>query len=599
MLSCRSPSILVLIALGGACNTPRIIPTRDAGPGASDAAARGLAPVVVPLPPALPAADAAACLRVTCTPAGGQYCGDIGDGCSGTLSCGDCPAGSSCGGGGVPHLCGQPADPACQPIACDQPGGRLCGRVGDGCGRPLECGDCPGGTACPASNVCAGGAASADGGAAAVCENLCKQQQSCPAGSQTTVSGTVYAPTRATFGAADPLYNAVVYVPNAPVAPFAPGVACEKCGRLSGAPLVAALTGPDGTFTLRNVPAGARIPLVVQIGRWRRQVTIPQVTPCQDNPLPAELTRLPRNRAEGDIPAMAIATGEWDSMECLLRKVGIDDAEFTLPTGPGRVHLWKYGGNDVGANTPNGDDLTASLPTMSKYDIVVLPCDSEEAKAAGRQQALEKYSAGGGRIFLTDFSFSWLQDGAASPFHTTLVWKAKTVPQGPDFTTTVDQSFPKGLAFARWLHVVGASPTLGQLPIHDPYHGWSNVEAVVPPTQRWLYTEAPPQPQPEGAPSVQHLTFNTPVGVPAEQQCGRVTFSQFHVAAEGKGVDDGAPPPHGRFPATCSNKPMTPQEKALEFMLFDASSCIQPDTEPPRIFQPPPPAPPPAPPLIP
>src|SRR3954453_541263 len=116
MLSCRSA--LVLLALGAACNSPRIVPAPDAGRSAADAAARGPAPVVAPLPPAGPAADAAACLRVTCTPAGGHYCGDIGDGCRGTLSCGDCPAGSSCGGDGVPHLCGQPADPACQPIPC-------------------------------------------------------------------------------------------------------------------------------------------------------------------------------------------------------------------------------------------------------------------------------------------------------------------------------------------------------------------------------------------------------------------------------------------------------------------------------------------------
>src|SRR6266542_2330825 len=34
--------------------------------------------------------------KVSCTSEAGTYCGQIGDGCGGTLDCGDCPSGQMC-----------------------------------------------------------------------------------------------------------------------------------------------------------------------------------------------------------------------------------------------------------------------------------------------------------------------------------------------------------------------------------------------------------------------------------------------------------------------------------------------------------------------
>src|SRR5580692_7531664 len=95
-------------------------------------------------------------------------------------------------------------------------------------------------------------------------------QVSCPNGGTTSISGTVYAP-----NGTDPLPNVLVYVPNSAVEPFTPGVACELAGETaSGSPLVSTTTRADGTFTLKNMPVRAEIPLVIQAGRWRRQLVI-------------------------------------------------------------------------------------------------------------------------------------------------------------------------------------------------------------------------------------------------------------------------------------------------------------------------------------
>ena len=426
----------------------------------------------------------------------------------------------------------------------------------------------------PQASNDAGTDRSSDPGVAA-CQNLCKRQMICPGGGDTTVSGIVHAPTPARLGTADPLYNVLVYVPNAPVAKFSPGVACQKCERASGSPLVSAITGPDGRFQLHNVPVGPNVPLVIQIGRWRRQVVIPTVAACADTALSDELTRLPRNQQEGDIPAIAVATGTYDPFDCTLRKIGIDEAEFTAPTGTGRVNLWSFGGHGVaGMTTPPADTLFNAPAELNKYDLLILPCNDNDNSDPIVQGNLADYANKGGRIFLTDLSNAWLHDGKA--FESAVTWLPFRSMLGNDFTASIDVTFPKGMAFSAWMSGVGAArPMAGLLPVHDPYGGGSLVQSVVAPTQRWLYANTR-----QGTSTVQTFTFNTPIGVPDAMQCGRVVFSQFHVASEAN-ANNGLTP--GTFPTSCDDKSMTPQEKSLEFMLFDLSSCIQPDTAVPVV----------------
>ena len=89
----------------------------------------------------------------------------------------------------------------------------------------------------------------------------------------------------------------------------------EEEPRPSGSPLVGTTSAVDGTFTLNNVPAGSNIPLVIQIGKWRRQVVLPEVKgkltgmafrlPADGGPRPAPGTAGRSGRIRAASPAGA------------------------------------------------------------------------------------------------------------------------------------------------------------------------------------------------------------------------------------------------------------------------------------------------------
>jgi hypothetical protein len=397
-------------------------------------------------------------------------------------------------------------------------------------------------------------------GSTGTCVNLECRQVTCPNGGTTSLSGTVYAPTPTQFGKADPIYNAIVYVPNADLKPFPKGVSCDKCGAVtSGSPIAVALSGSDGKFKITNVPTGDNVPLVFQVGRWRRKVVVPHVAECQDTPLDAESTRLPRDHTEGDIPLMAITTSYYDPTQCIMRKIGVADSEFTAPTGTGRIHLYQGGGMNLkNATLPQGNTLWGDATNPSKlkdYDIVALPCLSHPSDMTGRTNIVD-YTSSGGRVYITDLSVDVMSAGPA-PWPSVASWTSGFI---GTTTGTVDQTFPKGQALADWLQAIGATTSKGVIALDEVYSRFTATTQ-----QRWLYNPTNPL----------IFSYNTPLGADAGDQCGRAIYASFHVAT----------PTSGTFPDSCDTQPLTPQEKVLEFMLFDLAACVQTDGSVP---QPPP-----------
>jgi len=407
-----------------------------------------------------------------------------------------------------------------------------------------------------------------DGGdAKKACVGLECQQVDCAGGGDTTVTGKVYAPNGKLA-----LYNAIVYVPNAEVEPLTKGATCDKCGAVSGSPVVTALTDPTGSFELKNVPVGKDIPLVIQIGKWRRQVVLPEVKRCEENKLTdPELTRLPKKQSEGDIPRIALTSGGCDNLGCMLPKVGIDPSEFGNETdGPSKsVHVYSGSGGSGPSGTTAAQNFWNDSGKMKAYDMIILSCEcSEHLENKGGGQngaafgAMTDYLAAGGRIFTTDFMYSWYRYSPNAELKSATNMRGGA-PIGAS-PMIIDTSFPKGKALSDWLASAAGIPG-GSV---KPDVVFSNVISNDPAkSQQWAQSGSPSEPR--------VFSVNVPVGVPADQQCGKGVHIDAHIN-QGGGDSVGT-----SYPTSCA-APIKPAENLLAFFFFDLASCIQNEAEPPK-----------------
>jgi hypothetical protein len=430
---------------------------------------------------------------------------------------------------------------------------------------------------------------------------------SCPNGGHTTISGTVFDP-----AGQNPLYDVAVYVPATPPAALPQGASCYTCASLyMGGVVAGTLTDPAGNFTLLDVPTGKGVPLVVQIGKWRRQYTV-DTTDCGVTMEPT--LRLPANATEGDLPNIAVSTGGSDSLECLLKRIGIDSGGDAGGTGEwvsgaggaGHVHIFQGGtgggrggggGGGGGGTTPgpamaggspaSQTALWTSGPAMQPYDIVILSCEGGEDPNAN-PQAMNDYATLGGRVFASHFHYSWFNQ---APFlaYNLATWSRGTNDMG-DINALVQTTlpngaaFPKGVAMQQWLTNVGAlsNATPPELPIQQARHN-ADVAVANTPSTPWIVADTAATPP--GA--TQYFSWDMPVVNPGTVPCGRVVYSDLHVGAGSGDYGQMAGAAGGGFgnavtPSGCADNPLSPQEKALEFMLFDLSACLTPINQTPK-----------------
>ena len=280
-------------------------------------------------------------------------------------------------------------------------------------------------------------------------------------------------------------------------------------------------------------------------------------------------------------------------MECLLRRMGVDATEYVPGAGAnGHVHIFK--GEDHKGPEPQWDSIAAdtspgapggpaalwgSITDIMKYDLVILSCEGYPPQM--NQPVLFEYAAAGGRVYAEHYHYAWFDTGpfgAANLAQWTTGLHQAPMSLGVSIVTTTwaNQPFPRGEAFSEWLYGVGALAG-DVLAIDAPAHYNAYVTAANTASQPWIVATT-------RSSATLSFSFDTPLGAAPADRCGRVVFSDMHV---GPGARDYAGGPGKITPTGCATNDLRPQEKALEFILFDLSSCVTPGNtphEPPRIL---------------
>jgi hypothetical protein len=411
-----------------------------------------------------------------------------------------------------------------------------------------------------------------DGGASGGGDGGTQVDNACPDGTSTTLSGRVVAP-----NGVDPIPFARVYVPTQ-VNPFPDGVSCDVCSDTAGAALVSTVTEVDGSFTLGPIPTredqppGETIQLVAQKGRFRQVETVAIAQPCGANGSTDDVYALPReNDGDDTIPRIAVVTGQYDVMECVLRDLGLAPGSFDLYNGIKTL----IGG------TPGVEGqfsaLLGDLDRMKQYNIIFINCSENDFESqlgnASVRANIEAYVSAGGRLYVTDWSYDYLEQvPALAPVIDFAPTPSGDSPEarngaaiGRGGIETDASVLDDGLA--SWLAAVeevsGDELISDQGKVHIEHFliDWA-MQLQVPDraeSKVWL----------EGPVSGGSLSGVRPLTTTYDHaECGRVLYSSYHTAGGHRDL------PTDSFPGYCGSQRLSPQEHVLLYLILHVADCI-------------------------
>jgi hypothetical protein len=342
-----------------------------------------------------------------------------------------------------------------------------------------------------------------------------------------------------------PIPNVYVFVQDGPLPPVDSGIGA--CPSIPGAG--AGHTGFDGSATIDS-PQSGTVTVEALVGKWRTTQSV-SVPACGGS---AVTLKLPGDSAHGSVPAIAVSTGEGDTLECTLHRMGID----------GAITVFQGHGGATATGAMPSTTLWATADALSAFDAVLLSC--EGAETTGTIPAnLAAYANAGGHVFAEHFQYAWFN---APPFSAqgTATWSAGanlfsgTVSVAP--SRTLD-----GVGVWQALAAYGVPLTNYELPMTsmEPAHN-ATLGAAASLTLSTDGTSSAPD-----AP----LLFSWSEGTHG----GSIVYADFHIgsASSDYGTTPGATavPSSASFPSGCQTaSALTPSELIFLYTLFDDLSCF-------------------------
>ena len=273
--------------------------------------------------------------------------------------------------------------------------------------------------------------------------------------------------------------------PHGALTPIKQGTnSCNSCDVSIGDYVAATTSKADGTFTLTGVPATTHVPLVVQIGKWRREVFLSQVKACTNNVLQgSSLTRLPTNQIRGRHPAdgardrrrrqpRLLPQGDRPRRERVLRAARGRTARH-LPGAPAATSILGVSvGGAPGLTERHSRRLHDGQPELR----LELEAELREIRhrapllrgqrVRSRRRALERQASNktttakqalhdwldeGGKVFATHYHYTWFKNSPHADFKDVATWLGSSGAQGGNAATTSTPRSRREWCFHQWL----------------------------------------------------------------------------------------------------------------------------------------------------